>query len=129
MVFNFRNKGLGRLLFLKTITLILISLLYINAKNINRQNLIVPDASISSSNMDDSNLKAKRIYIFDELGISTVDIDQTTGGSRWILIGSFPFSGGNTYSISLSNDADGYIIADAIRIELDFLPVQNWQIY
>ena len=76
MVFNFRNKGLGRVLFLKTI--ILISLLYINAKNNNKQNFILPNTSISYENMDDSNLKSKRIYIFDELGIS---IEPTSFGA------------------------------------------------
>ena len=45
----------------------------------------------------------------------TVDVNQKTNGSQWNLLGTFPFAAGTSGSVVLSDDADGYVIADAIR--------------
>lgn len=50
-------------------------------------------------------------------GEATVPIDQTVGGGTWVDIGDFYFNADDYYTVSLSNDADGYVIADAIRVE------------
>ncbi|WP_417566814.1 hypothetical protein [Marinobacter sp.] len=43
-------------------------------------------------------------------------VDQTSGGGRWQNLGSF-IPASSQITVSLSNEADGYVIADAIRLE------------
>jgi hypothetical protein len=45
-----------------------------------------------------------------------IPIDQRTDGGRWIHIGDFEYQEGEEGSVVLSNNADGYVIADAIKI-------------
>jgi hypothetical protein len=49
-------------------------------------------------------------------GRATFAVDQRTGGSRWVTLGSFSFVAGDAATIELSDDADGYVIADAVRL-------------
>ncbi|MDR6226396.1 golvesin C-terminal-like domain-containing protein [Desmospora profundinema] len=49
-------------------------------------------------------------------GQVTEFVDQRTGGGRWIPIGTFDFQQGEKVTVTLSNHADGVVIADAIRI-------------
>ena len=56
--------------------------------------------------------------------LSTVDVnqqlasnDRNDAGTDWKDLGIFTITG-NTLVVQLSNDADGYVLADAIRIEL-----------
>ncbi|MDY6953365.1 MAG: hypothetical protein SWE60_17790, partial [Thermodesulfobacteriota bacterium] len=51
-------------------------------------------------------------------GSETIDIDCTTNGCVWNLLGTYPFAVGTSGSIVLSDDADGILIADAIKLEV-----------
>jgi PKD repeat protein len=48
-------------------------------------------------------------------GTTTVRVDQRSNGGQWNEIGEVYFEEGN-YSITLTEDADGYVIADAVKI-------------
>lgn len=43
-------------------------------------------------------------------------VDQTSGGGNWQTLGTFT-PGSSQVSVSLLNDADGYVIADAVKLE------------
>ncbi|PSF04847.1 hypothetical protein C7H09_17635 [Marinobacter fuscus] len=46
----------------------------------------------------------------------TFSVDQTSGGGQWQKLGSFiPYS--SEITITLSNEADGYVIADAVKLK------------
>jgi hypothetical protein len=51
-------------------------------------------------------------------GSETIDIDQRRYGGQWVLLGTYPFAAGTSGSVVLSDDANGYINADAIKWEL-----------
>ena len=61
-------------------------------------------------------------------GSNTVRVDQTTNGGEWNSLGTYFFSEG-TATVVLSNDADGYVIADAVKMELKETNVSFWMIY
>ncbi|MCU7860803.1 MAG: hypothetical protein KZQ86_13455, partial [Candidatus Thiodiazotropha sp. (ex Lucinoma kastoroae)] len=54
--------------------------------------------------------------ITDDVTDTNMTVDQRTDGSIWNLLGTFNFSQGGHYQVSLSNQADGYVIADAIKV-------------
>lgn len=61
-------------------------------------------------------------------GSQTVDVNQEVNGGRWNLLGTYSFSGGS-YSVVLSDDANEYVIADAIKwVPLDGDPNEGSQI-
>lgn len=43
-------------------------------------------------------------------------VDQTSGGGKWHVLGAF-IPGSSQLTVSLLNDANGYVIADALKIE------------
>ncbi|WP_168118800.1 hypothetical protein [Paenibacillus sp. HB172176] len=47
-------------------------------------------------------------------GTSSMTMDQTANGSQWNLLGTFDFAVGTAGYVELTNDADGYVGADAI---------------
>jgi hypothetical protein len=47
-------------------------------------------------------------------GAHTVRMNQREGGSAWVSLGEFPVAAGPV-SVTLSDDADGVVVADAIR--------------
>ncbi|MCP4001679.1 MAG: hypothetical protein GY727_12280, partial [Gammaproteobacteria bacterium] len=47
-------------------------------------------------------------------GIQTVTVNQKANGSQWELLGSFTID--TSSAVVLSDDADGYVIADAIQL-------------
>jgi peptidoglycan/xylan/chitin deacetylase (PgdA/CDA1 family) len=51
-----------------------------------------------------------------EGGETTVPLDETTGGGSWVSLGEFTFSDATPYTVELTNDADGVVIADGIRL-------------
>jgi hypothetical protein len=53
-----------------------------------------------------------------EGGSETVYVSQQISGGCWNLLGTYYFGVGN-YSVMLSNDANGYVIADAIKFVLE----------
>jgi len=51
-----------------------------------------------------------------EGGSETVRVCQELGGDQWVYLGNYPFGVG-AYSVVLSDDADEYVMADAIKFE------------
>ncbi|GLW11716.1 hypothetical protein Misp01_68440 [Microtetraspora sp. NBRC 13810] len=51
-----------------------------------------------------------------EGGTATVRVDQRVNGGKWVPIGRYPFVAGNRGTIQVSDDADGFVIADAVRL-------------
>ena len=51
-------------------------------------------------------------------GSVTVDVDCTTAGCQWNYLGTYPFAVGTAGSVVLSDDANGYLNADAIKLTL-----------
>ena len=49
-------------------------------------------------------------------GSETIRVNQQINGGQWNLLGTFSFATGTSGSVVLSDDADGYVIADAIRV-------------
>jgi len=44
-------------------------------------------------------------------------VDQKKDGGRWMSLGTYPFLEGGEFEVILSDDADGYVIADAVKLE------------
>jgi hypothetical protein len=47
-------------------------------------------------------------------GIHELQINQTTGGGQWHLLGTYAFEPGANEGVTLSGEADGVVVADAI---------------
>ena len=54
-------------------------------------------------------------------GNTAVAVNQQANGGAWNLLGTFSLSSGTTDTITLTDQADGYVVADAIRL----VPVQT----
>lgn len=50
-------------------------------------------------------------------GNQTVTVNQEVNGARWNLLGTFNFSTGTAGYVKLSNNANEYVIADAVKFE------------
>jgi hypothetical protein len=50
-------------------------------------------------------------------GAATVRVDQEVNGGTWNVLGTFPSAAGTGGYVQLSNDADGYVVADAVKFE------------
>lgn len=50
-------------------------------------------------------------------GQTTVRVNQEQNGGKWMLLGTFPFEEGRNGNVVLSNDADEYVSADAVKFE------------
>jgi hypothetical protein len=50
-------------------------------------------------------------------GQAEVQRDQRVQGDEWVSLGSFPFTAGNSYSVTLGGEAEGRVVADSIRVE------------
>ncbi|MCX7919923.1 MAG: glycosyl hydrolase [bacterium] len=48
-------------------------------------------------------------------GITTIRVNQEVNGGQWNLLGKFYFSAGTTGTVTLSDDANDIVIADAVR--------------
>ena len=48
----------------------------------------------------------------------TVDVDQQADGGKWNLLGTYAFAPGTSSYVQLSDAANGYAVADAIKWEL-----------
>ncbi len=66
--------------------------------------------------------------ITDKIGTSVFLVDQTQNGGVWNEAGLFEFEANTDYTVRLSNDANGYVIADAIRVERTSSG-ESWMIY
>jgi len=49
-------------------------------------------------------------------GATPVTVNQQSGGGAWNLLGTFSLAPGSTHKVTLSDQANGYVIADAIRL-------------
>ncbi|MBW1860704.1 MAG: hypothetical protein JRI70_11830, partial [Deltaproteobacteria bacterium] len=49
-------------------------------------------------------------------GSETISVNQEVRGSKWNLLGTFPFLAGTSGYVQLTDDADEYVIADAIML-------------
>ncbi len=58
--------------------------------------------------------------IFHAGNYDTVKVDQQRNGGRWNLLGTYYFGANLNETVSLNNNADGIVIADAVRIEWAF---------
>src|SRR6266568_5573216 len=47
-------------------------------------------------------------------GTARVSVNQQISGTRWHALGTFAFQGGPTEGVTLSGDADGVVVADAV---------------
>jgi parallel beta-helix repeat protein len=53
----------------------------------------------------------------DRNGMSDwIYIDQSVGGNEWIYLGTFEFDDNSTQGIGVTDNADGFVIADAIKL-------------
>ncbi len=48
-------------------------------------------------------------------GSVTLDMDQQVNGSTWVSLGVFPFAVAQPASVELSDDANGFVMADAVK--------------
>jgi hypothetical protein len=44
-------------------------------------------------------------------------VDQSTSGSEWIYLGTFGFDNSHTQGVMITDEADGVVVADAIKFE------------
>ncbi|MEJ2405979.1 MAG: Ig-like domain-containing protein [Candidatus Thiodiazotropha sp.] len=49
-------------------------------------------------------------------GETPVSVNQQTNGAKWNLLGTFSFTQSAAYQVTLTDQADGYVIADGIRL-------------
>jgi hypothetical protein len=47
----------------------------------------------------------------------TIEVNQEINGDRWNYLGTYPFAAGTSGYVVLSDDANEYVIADAIKFE------------
>jgi RHS repeat-associated protein len=46
-------------------------------------------------------------------------VNQSTGAGTWVNLGRFPFTAGNTANVTLSQNATGIVVADAVKLVRD----------
>jgi len=49
-------------------------------------------------------------------GATPVTVNQQTNGGQWNLLGTFTLNPGSTHNVTLTDQANGYVIADAVRL-------------
>jgi RHS repeat-associated protein len=49
-------------------------------------------------------------------GATAVAVNQQTNGGAWNLLGTFTLASGTAHNVTLTDQANGYVIADAIRL-------------
>ncbi|MGW7483467.1 DNRLRE domain-containing protein [Nonomuraea muscovyensis] len=52
-------------------------------------------------------------------GTADVTIDQTKNPGTWVELGAYTFTAGNTGSVKLTDDANGTVVADAVKLVRD----------
>jgi len=55
--------------------------------------------------------------IYYDGGSETVDVNQQINGGQWNYLGTYTFAAGTSGSIVLSDGGNGYVIADAVKLE------------
>ncbi|MFV1950627.1 MAG: hypothetical protein ACC630_01525, partial [Nitrospinota bacterium] len=68
-------------------------------------------------------LATNAAYTINHNNISdTVMINQSKNGGQWVSLGSYEFADDATENITLSDNADSWVVADAVRFELCLIP-------
>ena len=49
-------------------------------------------------------------------GTTVKTVNQTTGAGTWVSLGSYAFTAGNAHRVSLSDQAGGTVVADAVKL-------------
>jgi hypothetical protein len=60
-----------------------------------------------------------RYTIASANGTTVTELDQRSGGSRWVLLGTAEFDAGTSGSVTITNGASGYLRTNAVK----FVPV------
>ena len=55
-------------------------------------------------------------FVHDAAAVHTVQVNQKQNGGKWVFLGSYPFNGGSGEYIELTDQANGYAIADAVKL-------------
>ena len=63
-------------------------------------------------------------YVVNDLsGSTSVTANQQLNGGTWVSLGNFQMNAGDSYDISLTDEADGTVIADAVQVvPLSYVP-------
>lgn len=61
-------------------------------------------------------------------GTTTVLMNQKVNGNQWVSLGTYQFTAGTPYTVSVSNNADGFVIADGVRFTA-LAGVDDWMLY
>ncbi len=65
-------------------------------------------------------------YVTDDTGTAAQAVNQQQNGGEWNLLGSYAFTQGQSYPISLTDQADGgYVIADAVKVVPEDAPANT----
>lgn len=76
-----------------------------------------------------SNATNAKYTIKDNTGSKVVTVNQTANGGTWNLLGSFPFSKSTPAEITITDSANGTVIADGIWFEPYTSSVSDWNIF
>ncbi|MEO8377722.1 MAG: hypothetical protein ABI579_08620, partial [Candidatus Sumerlaeota bacterium] len=64
-------------------------------------------------------------------GSSTVRVNQKINNGVYVSLGTFSFTSGTQYTVTLNDDANGYVIADAVKF--DYIgpssSVKDWMLF
>jgi hypothetical protein len=64
-----------------------------------------------------ANRATNAVYtVADDSGMEAVQVNQRQNGGQWNLLGAFDFSQGGNYRMRLTDEANGYVIADAVMV-------------
>ena len=66
--------------------------------------------------------------IIHALCSTTVLCNQQENGGRWMILGTYHFTAGEDATVSLNNNADGCVVADAVKVEAQ-TGVTGWKFY
>jgi len=55
--------------------------------------------------------------VMDRNGFSDwITVDQSAPGNKWICLGTFEFDNSSSQGILITDNANGYVVADAIKL-------------
>jgi peptidoglycan/xylan/chitin deacetylase (PgdA/CDA1 family) len=65
-----------------------------------------------------------------QAGSTTVRVNQKLNNGVWMSLGQYTFNGATPYQVTLSDDANGYVIADGVKLEFRApAGLEAWQVY
>jgi RHS repeat-associated protein len=57
-----------------------------------------------------------RFTVAHGAGSTVTTVNQTANAGTWVSLGSYPFTEGNTHTVTLSDQAGGTVVADAVKL-------------